>query len=137
MRRAKVSPGYTFDTGVLIGFERRRRHIVELVRRAVASDTPIHISTAVVAEFWRGKVQDELATLITRFTVRDTLERAKLAGIALGKVPKQPRGRGPGPVDALVAALAAEMGDIVVTADPDDIATLRPLLPGIAGIVSV
>jgi predicted nucleic acid-binding protein len=135
--RRKPAPGYTLDTGALIALERHKKHVVEMIRRAIDESTPMHIPMAVVAEFWRGPQPRELAALVERFSVPDTLHRAKRAGVALGRIPKQPRGRGPGPIDALVAALASDMGDAVITADPDDIEMLKEHFPGIAGIVRV
>ncbi len=147
MRRAKARGaqasgplhGYTLDTGALIALERRRVGVITRVREAAAAQQPIHIPAAVVAEFWRGKgpKDRELRTLIQTSVEDDTLARATLAGTALGKVGKLPRGRGPGPVDALVAVLAAEMGDAIITGDPDDMKMLREHLVGIFDIIAV
>jgi predicted nucleic acid-binding protein len=126
MRPSKAPLGYTLDTGVLIALERRKRLVAEMVRQAALEGRALHIPMAVVAEFWRGPQRRELAELVQRAVVADSLERSKRAGLALAKV-----GKGPSVVDALVAALAAELGDTVMTSDPDDLGLLAEQFPGL------
>jgi predicted nucleic acid-binding protein len=127
MRAAsKVAHGYTLDTGVLIALERRKRLVAEMLRQAALDGRPLHIPSAVIAEFWRGPQRPELAALVQRVTVPDSLERSKRAGLALARA-----GKGPSVVDALVAALAAELGDVVVTSDPDDLGMLATHFAGL------
>lgn len=134
MARGKKKPltGYTLDTGVLIALERRKRGVAEVLREAVSAGLALHISSAVVAEFWRGSPHRELESLVRRYTVPDSLERAIRAGRALAAVTgSSKRGRGPGVVDALVAALAHETGTTVMTSDPDDLALLASHFAGL------
>ena len=126
MRASKPAHGYTLDTGVLIALERRKRLVAEMLRQAALEGRALHIPSAVIAEFWRGPQRPEVAALVQRTTVTDSLERSKRAGLALAKT-----GKGPSVVDALVAALAAELGDAVLTSDPDDLAMLAAEFPGL------
>ncbi|HEX5658280.1 MAG TPA: PIN domain-containing protein [Polyangiales bacterium] len=119
MPRANRPLGYTLDSGVLIAIERRKRGVIELVRQAALAGATLHIPYAVVAEFWRGAVRKELAAMVDRCAVPETLERVKRAGLALAAV-----GTGPSTVDAIVAALADELGEIVLTTDAGDFARL-------------
>jgi predicted nucleic acid-binding protein len=126
MRPSKAPRGYTLDTGVLIALARRKRLVAEMLRQAALEGRALHIPMAVVAEFWRGPQRRELAELVQRAAVGDSLERSQRAGMALASA-----GKGPSVVDALVAALAAELGDAVLTSDPVDLGILAEQFPGL------
>jgi hypothetical protein len=45
--------GITFDTGALIGLERRRHAIRKVFVTAIENDVPIVVPTVAIAEWWR------------------------------------------------------------------------------------
>jgi predicted nucleic acid-binding protein len=122
--------GLTFDTGALIGLERRRHTIRKVFDTAIAHDVPIVVPTVVIAEWWRRGAHDKERTAILRAVRVEALgvHLARLAGIAVGLVP------GAGTIDAIVMASAALRGDTVYTSDLDDLARLRDHVPEFAGV---
>lgn len=110
----------SFDTGVLIGLERRDTAAWAWLKRATQRGEPPLVCSAVVAECWRdGRRQALLASALNVCDIIDVdTELARAAGEALAAVP------GAGTVDALVAASAARAGALMVTSDADD---MRPL----------
>jgi len=117
--------GLTFDTGALIGLERRRHAIRRVFATAIEDDIPIVVPTVVVAEWWRRGAHEKERTMILRAVRLEPLEVyvARLAGIAVGLVP------GAGTIDAIVMASAASRGDTVYTSDLDDLTRLRERVP--------
>ena len=112
--------GLTFDTGALIGLERRDVRMTRVYAAAVADGVPITAPWVVVAEWWRARSRDRDRILAgVRVEVPDVL-LAKAAGEALAHV-----GRGPSIVGAIGMASAARRGDIVYTADVDDLMRLQ------------
>ena len=121
--------GLTLDTGALIQLEKRSRRTVELLATALDDGVPLRIPAAAVAEFWRDGHGRGIEGLIEVATLADTRLIAQRAGEALAAIGK-PR-RGPGVVDAIVAAVAAAHGDAVLTTDPDDLNTLATYFRGL------
>lgn len=122
--------GLTFDTGALIGLERRRHAIRKVFAAAVKNDIPIVVPTVVLAEWWRrGAYEKERATIL-RAVRLEALDAhvARLAGISVGLVP------GAGTIDAIVMASASLRGDIVYTSDLDDLTRLRDHVPEFAAV---
>ena len=117
--------GITFDTGALIGLERRRQRISRVYTTAVADGLIITVPAVVITEWWRGR-SDVRETVLRGLRVEplDT-ELAKAAGEALAMV------RGATPVDALVMASAARRGDVVYTSDFEDLDRLRSRFPSV------
>jgi len=112
--------GLTFDTGALIALERRDVRMTRVYGAAFADGVPITVPWVVVAEWWRSRSRDRDRILAgVRVEVPDVL-LAKAAGEALAHV-----GSGPSIVDAIVMASAARRGDIVYTADVDDLMQLQ------------
>lgn len=107
------------DTGALIAFERRKRRVLALLDTAVATGLDVRTPAAVVGEFWRGDHRPDARELLEAITVADTLELARRAGEALAAVRHVDS-----VVDALVAALASQAGDRIVTSDPEDLSAL-------------
>ncbi len=111
---------FTFDTGMLIALERRKRPATEawqaIVRRGFLPVVP----AVVYAEWWRGRTdvrEDILAAVIVE-DMPPLLCRA--AGEALAAV------RGASLADAVVMASAAlRGGGVVYTSDPDDLRRLQ------------
>lgn len=122
--------GLTFDTGALIGLERRRHAIRKVFATAIEHGVPIVVPTVVIAEWWRRGAREKERAEILRAVRIEALAVyiARLAGIAVGIVP------GAGTIDAIVMASASLRGDIVYTSDPDDLVRLRDGVPEFAEI---
>jgi predicted nucleic acid-binding protein len=120
----------TFDTGALIGLERRRHAIRKVFATAVQNDVPIVVPTVAIAEWWRRRAREKERTAILRAVRVEVLgvHVARLAGIAVGLVP------GAGTIDAIVMASAALRGDTVYTSDVGDLARLRDRVPEFAAV---
>lgn len=117
--------GLTFDTGALIGLERRRHAMRAVYATAVAHQVPITVPAVVVAEWWRAGLHEKERTMILRSVRVEPLTDhvARLAGVALGLV------RGAGTIDAIIMASASLRGDVVYTSDPLDLARLQAAVP--------
>lgn len=122
--------GLTFDTGALIGLERRRHAIRKVFDTAIALDVPIVVPMVVTAEWWRRGAHEKARTAILRTVRVEALgvHLARLAEIAVGLVP------GAGTIDAIVMASAASRGDSVYTSDLAGLARLRDGVPEFAGV---
>jgi predicted nucleic acid-binding protein len=110
--------GLTLDTGALIALDRRQMRAWALIAAAQEDDLALRAPADILAEFWRGKTRSKaLRRLIDQGVdwVDVTPALAKRAGEALAAVR-----RGPSAIDAVVATVAAEHGDRVITSDPDD-----------------
>lgn len=114
-----MRPQLTFDTGALIGLERRRPHLKRIHQTALLEGIPIIVPSVVVAEWWRrGKREKERAQFLRTLVVEPPSEHvARLAGAAVGMT-------GAGVVDALVMASASLRGGFVYTSDTDDLERL-------------
>ena len=125
-----LTPGLTLDTGALIGLERRRHAIREVLATAIKNGISIVVPVVVIAEWWRrGVREDERAKVLRAVQVEPlTQPIARLAGVAVGLVP------GAGTIDAIVMASASLRSDTVYTSDPDDLLALRD---GVAEFASV
>jgi predicted nucleic acid-binding protein len=117
--------GLTFDTGALIGLERRHQRIARVYSTAVTDGVPITVPAVVIAEWWRGRSNAREAVL-RGLRIEPTGESvARLAGEALAAV------HGASAVDAIVMASAARRGDIVYTSDMPDLDRLRSYFPDV------
>ena len=114
-----MKPQLTFDTGALIGLERRRPHLRLIHQTALLEGIPIVVPSVVVAEWWRrGKREKARAQILRTLVVEPTSDYiARVAGIAVGLV-------GAGVVDAIVMASASIRGGRVYTSDLDDLERL-------------
>ncbi len=111
--------GLTFDTGALIGLERRRQRIGQVYRTAVEDGLIVTVPSPVITEWWRGR-SDSRETILEGVRVEAVDEPlARLAGEALAAV------AGATVVDAIVMASAARRGDVVYTSDFADLARLQ------------
>ena len=117
-----MSPQLTFDTGALIGLERRRPHLRRIHQTALLEGVPIVVPSVVIAEWWRrGKREKERAQILRTLVVEPASDHvARLAGIAVGQV-------GAGVVDAIVMASASLRGGLVYTSDLDDLERLTEI----------
>ncbi len=117
-----MSVQLTFDTGALIGLERRRPHLRRIHQTALLEGVPIVVPTVVIAEWWRqGKREKERAQILRTLVVEPPADYvARLAGVAVGLL-------GSGVVDAIVMASASIRGGIVYTSDVDDLERLTEI----------
>lgn len=115
----RVIPQLTFDTGALIGLERRRPNIRRVHQTALREGIAIVVPSVVIAEWWRrGKREKERAQILRTVTIEPPADYvARLAGIAVGLL-------GASVVDAIVMASASMRGGIVYTSDVDDLERL-------------
>jgi predicted nucleic acid-binding protein len=117
--------GLTFDTGALIGLERRRTRISRIYSTAVADGRAVTIPSVVVSEWWRGRTDVRERILQGLRVEYVDIELAKLAGVAIAAV------EGATAIDALVMASAARRGDVVYTADVGDLQKLTSYFPSV------
>lgn len=119
---------YVFDTGALISAERGKERAARFLRLVRVGRARIIIPLPVVAEWWRGRT-DAREEILAACQVTSSLEVAKAAGIALGRI-KAVDSRVT--IDAIVMATAAIANGIVVTGDPQDFDRLALAFPGVA-----
>lgn len=114
----------TFDTGALIGLERRRPHVRRVHQTALLEGIPVIVPSVVVAEWWRrGRREKERAQILRTLVVEPPSDYvARLAGVAVGLV-------GAGVVDAIVMASASLRSGFVYTSDVDDLGRLTEVFP--------
>ncbi len=115
---------FTFDTGMLIALERRKRAAWDAFRAIVRRGIVPIVPAVVYVEWWRGRSDDreEILDAVIVEGMAPTLCRA--AGEALGAV------SGATLADAVVMASAAlRGGGVVYTGDPDDLARLQRHFP--------
>jgi predicted nucleic acid-binding protein len=115
---------FTFDTGMLIALERRKRRAMQAFQAIVRRGFLPVVPAAVYAEWWRGRsdIREEILAAVIVEDMPPLLCRA--AGEALGKV------RGSSLVDAVVMASAAlRGGGVVYTSDVDDLTRLTHHFP--------
>jgi hypothetical protein len=117
--------GLTFDTGMLIGLERRKHRAWLVYREAMNQKVRITVPAAVIAEWWRGRT-DAREHVRSGLQVEPLAEPlARIAGEALATV------RDASIVDAIVMASAAARGDVVYTSDFEDLEKLREFFPSV------
>jgi predicted nucleic acid-binding protein len=120
-----MSAGITFDAGALIGLERRRQRILQIVKLAAADGVAVTVPAVVIAEWWRGR-SDLRESILGGVRIEETSEElAKVAGEALAAVP------GATSIDAIVMASAARRGDAVYTSDVHDLERLTSYFPSV------
>lgn len=115
---------FTFDTGMLIALERRKRRAMEVFRAIVQRGFLPVVPAAVFVEWWRGRtdIREELLSAMILEGMAEPLCRA--AGEALASVADATL------VDAVVMASAAlRGGGVVYTSDPGDLARLQRHFP--------
>lgn len=115
---------FTFDTGMLIALERRKRHATEVFRNIVRRGFLPIVPAIVLVEWWRGRadIREDILAAVVVEDMPPALCRA--AGEALGAV------RNASLADAIVMASAAlRGGGIVYTADVEDLGRLQRYFP--------
>jgi predicted nucleic acid-binding protein len=113
-----VKNGITFDAGALIALERRGQRMRKVLERATEQKVRITVPAAVVTEWWRSR-NDVRERILAAVRVEPLTEGlARVAGEALAAV------KGATAIDAIVVASAAQRGDVIYTADVDDLVRL-------------
>lgn len=115
--------GITFDTGALIGIERRKPRITGIFLNALQRGTVITVPVPVLIEWWRGRTdwrEELLDNVVLELT---SVALAQRAGVGAGRV------KGGTAIDALVMASASTRGDVVFTSDVDDLEAFRAEFP--------
>ena len=121
---ASRSVTFTFDTGMLIALERRKRRATEAFRNIVRRGFLPIVPAVVYVEWWRGRstIREEILAAVIVEDMPPALCRA--AGEALGAV------KGSSLADAIVMASAAlRGGGVVYTADRHDLRRLQRHFP--------
>jgi predicted nucleic acid-binding protein len=120
-----VKQGATYDTGMLIALERRKRRALEIHERLSERRVRVSVPTPVISEWWRGRTddRDDILRSIELDIGPPSRAAALLAGEALAIVhaKKNDDCRCRLLVDAFVMASAALRGDVVYTSDVDDL----------------
>jgi predicted nucleic acid-binding protein len=117
--------GVTFDTGALIGLERRSERMKAVIARIAARQLPVTIPSVVVAEWYREQWDAKRILALAKAVEPVTETLAELAGKALRAT------GGSNAVDAIVMASAAQRGDVVYTSDVDDLLDFAGVFPGV------
>jgi predicted nucleic acid-binding protein len=107
---------FTFDTGMLIALERRKRRAMQVFSHIVRRGFLPIVPAVVYVEWWRGKtdIREEILAAVIVEDMPVNLCRA--AGEALGRV------KGSTLTDAVVMASAAlRGGGVVYTGDAGDL----------------
>jgi len=115
---------FTFDTGMLIALERRKKRATEAFRAIVRRGFLPVVPAVVYVEWWRGRtdIREEILAAVVLEDMPPALCRA--AGEALGAV------KGSTLADAVVMASAAlRGGGVVYTSDVADLARLSHHFP--------
>jgi predicted nucleic acid-binding protein len=115
---------FTFDTGMLIALERRKRRATEVFRAIIARGYLPIVPAVVYVEWWRGRT-DVREEILDALLVEDMpAALCRVAGEALAAV------RGATLADAVVMASAAlRGGGIVYSSDIEDLQRLQGHFP--------
>jgi predicted nucleic acid-binding protein len=113
--------GLTLDSGALIKYEDQDAIIRAWLDKASKVGPPPVVPTVVIAEVWRGGQRSaRVARLLKHCRIRDvTQEIARRAGELMGRTTAEY-----GAVDAIVAVIAAERGDDLLTSNVGDLTVL-------------
>ena len=117
--------GATYDTGMLIGIDRRSHRARAIHEWLREQRIRVTVPWVVVAEFWRGRTDRRDAILRSVDVEAPSVQLAKNAGVALGSVKRATI------VDAIVMASAALRGDVVYTSDMEDLGRLQRHFPDV------
>jgi hypothetical protein len=115
-----VNIPYLYDAGALIAIDNNDRRMWARHHLALDDGRDIHVPSVVVSQAWRdSRRQVRLGRLLAGcLVVPVNLETAKAAGILCGRAGTTDV------VDATVVVMAASLGAIIWTSDPDDIRAL-------------
>ncbi len=115
--------GLTYDAGALVAAERNDRAMWALHRRALERGLRPTVPVGVLAQVWRGGPQAELSRILKGCRVESLdATSGRAAGNACGRAGTSDV------IDATVVVGSIARGDLVVTADVDDITHLASAL---------
>jgi predicted nucleic acid-binding protein len=117
---------FTFDTGMLIALERRKRRATEAFQNIIRRGFLPIVPAVVYVEWWRART--DIREAILKAVIVEDMPPAlcRAAGEALAAV------KGSTLVDAVVMTSAAlRGGGVVYTSDVDDLARLQAHFPTI------
>lgn len=119
-----MSGGLTLDTGALIGFEKRKRRVIQLVKMARMRGVKLAVPAGVIARAWRdGTRQARLAWLLGS----DVIETVPLTGVEARLVGKMCGLTGADEVvDVSVVVCARRRGHSVLTSDATELRRIDP-----------
>jgi predicted nucleic acid-binding protein len=117
--------GVTFDTGALIGLERRTERMKAVIARIAARQLPVTIPSVVVAEWYREQRDSRRILALAKTVEPVSAVLAELAGKALRAT------GGSNAIDAIVMASAAQRGDVVYTSDVEDLLSFSDVFPDV------
>lgn len=117
--------GVTFDTGALVGLERRTERMKAVIARIAARQLPVTIPSVVVAERYREQRDSRRILALAKTVEPVSAVLAELAGKALRAT------RGSNAIDAIVMASAAQRGDVVYTSDVEDLLDFADVFPDV------
>lgn len=117
--------GVTFDTGALIGLERRTERMKAIIARIAARQLPVTIPSVVIAEWYREQRDSRRILALAKTVEPVSAVLAELAGKALRAT------GGSNAIDAIVMASAAQRGDVVYTSDVDDLLGFSAVFPDV------
>jgi len=117
--------GVTFDTGALIGLERRTERMKAVIARIAARQLPVTIPSVVVAEWYREQRDSRRILALAKTVEPVSAVLAELAGKALRAA------GGSNAIDAIVMASAAQRGDVVYTSDVEDLLGFADVFPDV------
>ncbi|MBN1610102.1 MAG: hypothetical protein JW940_25980 [Polyangiaceae bacterium] len=123
-RARSSSSGVTLDAGALIALDRGDRRMIALLDQALADGVGFRVPAGVVGQAWRdGRRQVTLA----RFLRADEVQLVPLDGQLSRSCGEICGCTGTTDViDASVAIVAREHGDVIVTSDPEGLLRLDP-----------
>ena len=117
--------GVTFDTGALIGLERRTERMKAVLALIASRQLPVTIPAVVIAEWYRRQPDWRRVLALAKDVEPTTETLAQIAGSALKAT------GGNNTIDSIVMASAAQRGDIVYTSDTEDLQALASVFPGV------
>jgi predicted nucleic acid-binding protein len=119
-----VSDGITLDAGGLIALDRGDRRVLVLLARASATNAPVTVPAAALAQVVRRPVRQVRLFRLLRQPTTSTvaLDRVDATRVGLLLAATETTDI----ADAHVAVCARRAGQRVVTSDPDDLARLDP-----------
>lgn len=111
---------YLYDAGALIAIDNGDRRMWARHSLALEDGRDIHVPSVVVSQAWRdSRRQVRLGKFLAGCNVVPVgIDTAKAAGILCGRAGTADI------VDATVAVMAASLGAVIWTSDPDDIRAL-------------
>ena len=117
--------GVTFDTGALIGLERKTERMKAVLALIASRQLPVTVPAVVVAEWYRGQRDWRRILALAKYVEPTTEALAQVAGMALKAT------GGSNAIDSIVMASAAQRGDVVYTSDMEDLQVLSSVFPGV------